>query len=120
MSRLDTKRDDEILRRKGFTVRSIVSFIWLALSFVAAYYLINYLFDSNRLSYNMIYSRFFVPRTIPEEVILVVLMLLVVMVMQFALVAGFAFASPIGRTRPGTPSLISRNPDPLDKERYHR
>ena len=120
MSRLDTKRQDELQRRQGFTVRSIISAVWLVVSFVVAYFLINYLFDSNRLSYNMIYSRLFVPRTVPQEVILGVLMLLVVMVMQFALVAGFAFASPIGRTRPGTPSLISRNPDPLDKERFHR
>ena len=74
--------------------------------------------SSGALSYNTIYNRFFIPRTVPEEVILGALILLVVVVMQFALVAGFAFASPVGRTRPGTPSLASRNPDPLDENRY--
>jgi hypothetical protein len=118
MSRLDVKREDEIRRRKGSTVRTIISTIWLGLSFVGAYFLINYLFDSGTLNYNMIYNRFFIPRTIPEEVLLGAMMLIVVIISQFALVVGFAFASPVGRTRPGTPSLMSRNPDPLDEQRY--
>jgi hypothetical protein len=118
MSRLDVKRDDEIRRRQGSTVRTIISTIWLGLSFVGAYFLMQYLFESGRLSYNMIYNRFFIPRTVPEWAILGGLMLIVVIISQFALVAGFAFASPIGRTRPGTPSLISRNPDPLDDQRF--
>ena len=118
MSRLDVKRDDEIRRRKGSTVRAIISTIWLGLSFVGAYFLLQYLFSSKTLNYNTIYTRFFIPRSVPEEVILGVLILIVVVVMQFALVAGFAFASPVGRTRPGTPSLMSRNPDPLDENRY--
>lgn len=118
MSRLDIKREDELQRRKGTTVRAIISTIWLGLTFAGAYFLLQYLFDTGALTYNMIYTRFFIPRTVPEEVILGVLILIVVVVMQFALVAGFAFASPVGRTRPGTPSLMSRNPDPLDENRY--
>jgi hypothetical protein len=118
MSRLDVKRNDEIQRRQGATVRTIISTIWLGLSFVGAYFLIQYLDSSGALTYNMIYSRLFIPRSIPEWVIQGALMLIVVMISQFALVAGFAFATPIGRTRPGTPSMLSRNPDPLDDQRF--
>jgi hypothetical protein len=118
MSRLDVKRDDEIRRRQGSTGRTIISTIWLGLSFVGAYFLIQYLDSSGTLTYNMIYSRFFISRTIPEWAIQAVLMLIVVIISQFALVAGFAFASPVGRTRPGTPSMMSRNPDPLDDQRF--
>jgi hypothetical protein len=41
--------------------------------------------------------------------------IVIVVFMNFFVLLGFGFSSRTGRIRPGTPSLKSRNPDPLDK-----
>jgi hypothetical protein len=113
--RLDRLREEETRRRKGSALKTIIQFVWLAISFTAAYFLIKYFYDQDYLSAGLFYNRIGLPRWIPEEVFFAFLMLIVVTIMQFLLIAGFMFGSPLGRTRSGTPTAISRKPDPFDK-----
>jgi hypothetical protein len=115
--RLDKKREEELARRKGLAIKTIIQGVWLLISFAVAYYLSTYLIDQGVISYSQLYNQFFIPRVIPEPVLLGGLMLLIVIVMQFFLYVGFAFASPEGRRRSGTPTLHSRHPDPFDERR---
>ncbi len=114
--RLDKKRDAELAKRKGLTTRTLVQGTWLAMSAVIAYFALSWLFSSGQLSYDFFYLSLGVPRAIPETVILGVLVLVVMVVMQFFLVLGYAFGSPQGRERPGTPSAYSRNYDPMQDD----
>ncbi len=116
--RLDKKHDAELARRRGNAVRTIIQFIWLAISFVIAYFLCTLVIfnpDGGLLTYNEVYRALAVSRAdIPQWVILGAFMLLIVIAMQFFLFIGFFLSSYEGRRRPGTPSLYSRNKDPLD------
>lgn len=117
--RLEKLREEEAAKRKGSAFKTIVQLIWLLLSFIAAYFLTQYLFEQQILSYNTIYRILAVsPRSLPQFVITGAIMLIIVFIMQMFLFLGFFFASPEGRRRPGQPSLYSRNPDPLDPERF--
>ncbi len=111
--RLEKKHEEELARRQGTTGRTIVQLLWLIISFIIAYFLMNYLFKQDYLSYNMIYQAG-LPRTIPEWAILLVFMIVIVVAMQFFLFIGYALANPEGRRRTGDPSLHSRTKDPLD------
>lgn len=110
--RLDRKKQRELARSKGLTGRTIVQFSWLAISAVLAYLAIDWLFDSGQLTYRFFYQSLFIPRSVPEPIILAVLVLIVVVIMQFFLVLGYAIASPQGRERTGNPSPYSTNYDP--------
>lgn len=116
--RLDKKHDVEISRRRGNAMRTIIQSIWLIISFVIAYFLCTLVIfrpDEGLLSYNEIYRAFSISRAdIPEWVILGIFMVIIVFAMQFFLFIGFFISSQEGRRRPGTPSLYSRNKDPLD------
>ena len=114
--RLDTKRDAETARRKGSAWKTIVGFIWLALCFGAAYYLITFLFESGEVRPSFFYNQLFIPRQIKEEGLKILISVVIVTVMNFFVLLGYGFSSRTGRTRPGTPSLKSRNPDPTDKK----
>ena len=114
--RLDQRRDAELARQKGLTTRTIIQFIWLALSAFLAYLALNYLFASEQLSYEFFYSTLLIPRAVSQPVILAVLILIIVIVMQFFLVMGFAIASPKGRERTGNPSPYSDNYDPMQDD----
>jgi hypothetical protein len=117
--RLDRIREEEAAKRKGRARKTIIQLIWLLLSFVGAYFLTQYLFEQGVISYNAIYRMLATtPRTVPQIVITGGIMLIIVFIMQMFLFLGFFFASPEGRRRPGTPTLYSRNPDPLDPERF--
>ena len=111
--RLEKKREEELERRKGSTGKTIIQFVWLLISFVIAYFVVKYIFDTGYLTYNMIYG-VGIPRSIPTIVITGVLMLVVVVIMQFFLFIGFMFANPEGRRRTGDPTLKSKTKDPYD------
>jgi TRAP-type C4-dicarboxylate transport system permease small subunit len=117
--RLDRKRDAELARRKGLTTRTIIQFLWLGISAFLAYLAIDWLFDSGQLSYEFFYSTLFIPRSVPEIAILAALVLVVVAIMQFFLVLGYAIASPQGRERSGNPSPYSTTYDPMQDD-YRR
>lgn len=116
--RLDKKRDFEISRRQGNARRTIIQAIWLFISFIAAYFISVLLIfkpDGGLLTYDDIYQGLSVSRAdVPEWVILGAFMLIIVFAMQFLLYIGFFLSSQEGRRRPGTPSLYSRNKDPMD------
>lgn len=110
--RLERKRDLELDRRKGLAIKTIVALIWFGLCFAAAYFLVNWLLESETITYGFFYSRFQIPRSVSQEFILIGLMFAIVFLIQFFVVIGYAFASPIGRLRPGKPSVETREPDP--------
>ncbi len=111
--RLEKKHEEELEKRKGLAGKTIIQVIWLIISFIIAYFLVQYLINNNYLSYSMIYG-VGIPREVPEVVILLTLMLFIVVAMQFFLFIGFAFTNPEGRRRTGTPTLHSRTKDPYD------
>jgi uncharacterized membrane protein len=111
--RLDKKREEELAQRQGMTGRTIVGFIWLLISMVAAYFLVDYLIAEKYLNLNMFYDMG-IPRSVPEIVFQIVIILLIVAIMQFVLIFGYVVASPDGRRRTGDPSLYSRSKDPFD------
>ncbi len=110
--RLERKRDVELAGRKGMALKTIIALIWFGLCFVVAYYTVNWLFDTEILRPSIIYNRLLIPRTVSEDIIRIALMILIVILIQFFVLLGYAFASPLGRLRPGKPSLRSREPDP--------
>jgi uncharacterized membrane protein len=112
--RLEKKKDEEIAAREGMTGKTVIAFIWLAITAVAAYFLVKYIFDTNVLRYSTFYN-IGLPRQVPEWMIMAVLVLAVVAFMQTFLMFGFIFASPEGRRRTGDPSLHSRSKNPLDE-----
>jgi TRAP-type C4-dicarboxylate transport system permease small subunit len=112
--RLEKKNEEMLAKRKGLTGRTIIQTIWLAISFVAAYFFINYLIDQDYISYDQIYNGFSLPRSVPEWAILVGLMLIIVFIMQFILIFGFMISAPEGRRKLGDPTMKSRNKDPFD------
>lgn len=114
--RLDRKRQAEQARRKGMTVRTIIQLLWLAISAILAYFAINWLFDSGQLSYQFFYEDLFIPRSVPEPLILAALIFIAVVFMQFFLVLGYAIASPQGRERTGNPSPYSSTYDPMQDD----
>ncbi len=111
--RLEKKREEELERRKGTAGKTIIQFIWLGISFVIAYFVIDMIINAGYISYNMIYG-VGIPRAIPPIAIKIVLMFFVVVVMQFFLFIGFMIANPEGRRRTGDPTLRSKSKDPYD------
>ena len=118
--RLDAQRDRELVRRRGLALRTILAVIWIAICFGLAYLIVNYLFDNDIVSYRFFYTRLFIPYDVAETVILIGSMILIVVIINFIVLVGYAIASPIGRRRPGTPSLHSSDPDPDDHKYDYR
>ena len=114
--RLDAQRDEETARRKGSGVKTILGLFWFGLCFAAAYFLINYLFESGELAPNFFYNQLFIPRQLKVPGLKIVVSVVIVVVMNFFILLGYGFSSKTGRIRPGTPSMSSRNPDPNDKK----
>ncbi len=118
--RLDAKRERELDRRKGFALRTILSVIWLAISFGLAYLVVKMIIDNDLLTYNFFYNRLLIPREVPTTAIYIGLMVVVVIIINFFVLIGFALVSPMGRRRPGTPSMYSQDPDPDDQKYNYR
>lgn len=115
--KLEKKKDAEIAQRQGMTIKTIIQVIWLLVSGVISYFLVTYLLANEEVgfTYGSIYSALGISRsTVPEIVILGVLILIGVMLLQIFLWLGFMFGSPEGRRRTGEPTLHSRNYDPND------
>lgn len=118
--RLDMQRERKLAKRKGLALKTILATFWLTLCFIFAYFLIDWLIDSEVISTEFFYSRLLIPRSVDETIILAGLMVLVVFVMQFFVMIGYAFSSSIGKRRPGTPTSEARNPDPHDSRYNYR
>ena len=111
--RLEKKHEEELDKRRGLASRTLIQIIWLIISFTIAFFLVDYLFGQDYISFNMVYQAG-IPRIVPEWAITLVLMIFVVAIMQFLLFMGYAFTSPEGRRRTGDPTLKSRARDPYD------
>ena len=116
MARLDIQREAETAKRKGSAKKTILGIFWLGICFSAAYFFVGWLFESGNLSPNFFWNQLFIPRQVSAQGIQILAAILFVVVMNFFVLIGFAFSSSIGRTRPGTPSMITRNPDPTDSK----
>ena len=114
--RIEKKREQELAEREGLTRRTIIQLVWLLISGVFAYFVVQALFDAGVVTMEFFYRDLAVPQSVPEIAIRGALILLIVFIMQFFLIFGYIVASPEGRTRSGKPSAYSRNPDPLENE----
>jgi len=108
---LDRKRELEVEQRKGSTVKTVFSLVWLAIAAAFAYFVTGYLFESETLTYPSLYNNLSLPDSVPNWVVRAGLIIGIVFVMEFLLLVGFAIVSPSGRRRPGTPSTESHNRD---------
>jgi len=115
--RIERQREKELAKRKGNTGRTILGVIWLGLCFAAAYIFMGWLFDTGQLRPSFFWNQLFIPRSVSADALQIIAAIVIVIIMNFFVLLGFGFSSRTGRTRPGTPSLKSRNPDPLD--RFH-
>jgi hypothetical protein len=112
--RIDKRREVEQARRKGSTGRTFVQTIWLLISFVAAYFVSQWLFDQGIVSYGFFYTKLFIPRVVPPWAILGGFILVIVIVMQFFVLMGYFLGNPRGREKSGRASAYTHNPDPFD------
>ena len=110
---LEQLRDAEDARRKGQARRTLMQLIWLLVTGAGAYILTSLLFAQNENLYATLYRQFSIPTWVPTAVIFWAIVLLIVILMQLVFILSFMLASNEGRRRPGTPSLHSRNKDPL-------
>jgi hypothetical protein len=116
--RLEKQREEEVARRKGLAVKTVLGLIWLGICFAAAYFFVGWLFETGELRPSFFWNQLFIPRSINADWVQVLAAIIIVVIMNFFVLLGFGFTSRKGRVRPGTPSLRSRNPDPLDKKYY--
>jgi len=116
--RLEKRELEELEERKGLTGRTIIQLIWLIISSAAAYFLLGALVDGGVFNYDQIYKALSLPTSLPVYVVQGALILLIIIIMQFILFIGFAFASPEGRRRTGDASMYSRHKDPFDEGGY--
>jgi hypothetical protein len=80
-----------------------------------AYFFTNYLFTEGVTSRaNMFYNQLYIPRSVPELGLKLIMVFGLVIVMQIIFSFGYILASPEGRRRTGDPSMKSRNKDPFD------
>ena len=114
--RIEKKKEQELARRKGLTRRTVIQVIWLLISGVIGYFIVQALFGGGYLSMDFFRNDLAIPQAVPDIAIQGALVLLIVFVMQFFLILGYVVASPQGRARSGQPTAYSSNPDPLENE----
>ena len=110
--RIEHKREVEQASRKGLAMRTILGVIWLVFCFIVAYFVTEWLVENDVISYNRIYTRLFIPRTVDQWILQLGIMVLIVIFMQFFVLIGYGLFSVAGKRRPGEASLYSSEPDP--------
>lgn len=126
--RLERKNEEELARRKGMSTRTIIQTIWLSISIAVGYFIARLLFANGVMSPNVfrdvivdfmraVFRQSISRGDIPVWVGWAIFIFLIVVVMQFFFLMGFALVSAEGRRKSGTPSLHSRVKDPFD-DRY--
>ncbi len=116
--RLEKKKQEQLKKRKGLPMRTVLFVIWLAISFVIAYFLVDYLFNTGYLSEKFYYTDLALPNNWSIGVLKGATMFVIVVLMQIIMTFGFMLASPEGRRKTGDATLYSRNKDPFDDGRY--
>ena len=112
--RLEKKREEELSRRKGLTGKTIIQVIWLLITGTLAFFFVNYLFSAGLVSASTFYNQLYIPRSVPELGVKLIMVFGLVIVMQIVFSIGYIIASPEGRRRTGDATLHSRNKDPFD------
>ncbi|MCA9899837.1 MAG: hypothetical protein H6654_19310 [Ardenticatenaceae bacterium] len=112
--RLEKKHDEELARRKGLTGKTVIQVVWLLVTGVLAYFFVNYLFSEGIITPGIFYNQLFIPRSVPEIGLKLIVVFGFVIVMQIVFSIGYIVASPEGRRRTGDASMHSRNKDPFD------
>ncbi len=115
--RLEKKHEEELAKRKGLTGKTIVQVVWLLITGTLAYFFTNYLFSEGIISANTFYNQLYIPRSVPELGVKLIVVLGLVIVMQIVFSIGYIIASPEGRRRTGEATMYSRNKDPFDDHR---
>lgn len=118
--RIEMKHDRELAKRKGNARRTVLSILWLGFCFAVAYFISEWLFAEGIVDIDFLYSRLLIPRSVDEYIVQIGFMAVIVILMQFFILLGFAFGSPVGRMRPGKASGYSRDPDPEDHSYDYR
>ena len=118
--RLDAQRDKVLEKRRGFARRTIFATIWFVLCIVGSYFLVDYLFDNDIITYTFFYRQLSVPANWDQRIILAGVIFVLVVAINFIVLVGFSFFSFEGRRRPGDPSLYSQDPDRDDQKYNYR
>lgn len=118
--RLDMKKDAELAKRKGTARKTILAVLWLALCVAVAYFITEWLFESGTITTGFFYNQLYIPSTVDELFIRIGFIVVLVIIMQFFVLLGYAFSSPQGRTRPGNATAYSKNPDPNEGKYDYR
>ena len=113
---IDRKRELETEKRKGLSLRTGVVVGVLVIGFVGAYLLTGWLFSSGTLSMDLFYADLGLPRTVSENTVHIVLVILIVLSLQFLAVLGFAMGNPEARKRSGRASAVAQSPDLYDSQ----
>jgi hypothetical protein len=116
--RLELNKERELEKRKGLLGRTLAGIVWLSLISVAAYWLTGWFIENQVVSLNFFYGYLSIPTTIRPQIIRLGFTLTIVIAIQFFILVGYGFASPIGRRRPGEATAFSKDPDPLDNFYY--
>lgn len=118
--RLEKKRQAEFEKRKGTAKRTLAMGIWLVVSFVVAYLVSSWLITSNTISVDFFYDNLSIPESVSAGTITIALTIVLVILLQFLIYVGYAFASPEARKRTGQPTVDSKDPDPYDNKFDYR
>lgn len=107
---LDKKRDRARARQKGAGRRFIFQLIWFAAAIAIAFFISRFLFQSDLLSYRLIYDGG-VPATWPPLLIDIFVTIMIFLVIQALFMVGYMLGNPAGRRPTSRASLDTYNPD---------
>ena len=118
--RLEKRKQQEMREREGLARRTVIQTVWLLLSGIITYFIVQALFDAQILTYSFFYSTLGLPSTFVDDwMIQAALILIGIIVMQFFFILGYVIASPEGRRPTGKASTRAQDPDPLE-DMYQR
>lgn len=118
--RLDVIREHEIARRKGLAKRTAFAVLWLVVGLILGYLLATLLVHTGTLKADVLFSQLSWSTEIGETVLKIGFTLIVVLILQFFVVIGFALTSPEARKKSGMPTAVAQDPDPFrPSQTYH-
>jgi preprotein translocase subunit SecG len=118
--RLEMKREAELEKRKGQTVRTILAVLWLVISFAVSYLAVGWLFGEEYLEYEYFYQSLMVPGNISESAIKLGMSFVIFLTIQFIVLIIIAALSPTAKRKSGKPRADTDDPDPYAKSiNYH-
>jgi len=118
--RIEMKHEAELEKRKGLTWKTLLSVLWLFISFFASYQVAVWLFNEEYLTIASIYQSLRIPTNISETFVTLGTAFVIFLVFQFVVLILFAIVSPSARRKTGIPRADSDDPDPYEKSSYHQ